>query len=624
MSRMSVEFTQQLDEIWNEAAPSGTLNGAGQLKETLDLVGFRLPNYRIRELLKDFESQGKYNESNGISRSLFDDICHSQWSQEVERNFKASKDIHKQGGDLKLAKSNVSYGHHTISLEEQKSFCDWMNHHFEGEDDLKHIIPFAADGHDVYKKIDDGIILCKLINSAVPDTIDERAINKTKSGKLSVFKKHENLTLAIQSAKSIGITVVNMDSHTLSEGEEKKYLVLGLLWQIIARLLMDKINLINHPGLIVLLEDGETIEDLMRLKPEQILLRWINYQLRKAGIQHKNVDNFKDDIKDSVVYTHLLKQIAPPEAGVNKLALQQSDLHERAEKTLTEADKIGCREFVSPDDIVTGREKLNLAFTANLFNNYPALEDVDPVDIIEETREEKMFRNWMNSLGVDPYVQYLYTDLQDGLILFQLYEFIQPGIVDYKKRVSGTTDNPFSKMDAKRKLQVLQNCNYAVELGKKLNFVLVGIDGNDIMTGNQMLTLALIWQLMRKYTLSLLAKLSPDGTPIVETEILNWANQRFEEAGKNIKVKHFQDPINKDAVPVIELIDSMKSGVIDYSIVKKGQKLSLKDCMSNAKYAITMARRIGAPVYALPEDLTEIKHKMIMTIYASLMLVDMS
>ena len=46
----------------------------------------------------------------------------------------------------------------------------------------------------------------------------------------------------------------------------------------------------------------------------------------------------------------------------------------------------------------------------------------------------------MNSLGVDPYVQYLYTDLQDGLILFQLYEFIQPGIVDYKKRVSGTTD----------------------------------------------------------------------------------------------------------------------------------------------------------------------------------------
>ena len=93
----------------------------------------------------------------------------------------------------------------------------------------------------------------------------------------------------------------------------------------------------------------------------------------------------------------------------------------------------------------------------------------------------------------------------------------------------------------------MENCNYAVELGKKLSFILVGIDGNDIMTGNRTLTLGLVWQLMRKYTLSLLAKLSPDGTPIVETEILTWANQRLEDAGKNIKIKHFQ------VLPILKL-----------------------------------------------------------------------
>ena len=43
--------------------------------------------------------------------------------------------------------------------------------------------------------------LSELINMAVPDTIDNRAINKTKNGKISLFKKHENLTLAINSAK---------------------------------------------------------------------------------------------------------------------------------------------------------------------------------------------------------------------------------------------------------------------------------------------------------------------------------------------------------------------------------------------------------------------------------------
>ena len=44
-------------------------------------------------------------------------------------------------------------------------------------------------------------LFSELINMAVPDTIDNRAINKTKNGKISLFKKHENLTLAINSAK---------------------------------------------------------------------------------------------------------------------------------------------------------------------------------------------------------------------------------------------------------------------------------------------------------------------------------------------------------------------------------------------------------------------------------------
>ena len=43
----------------------------------------------------------------------------------------------------------------------------------------------------------------KLINFAVPETIDDRAINTGK--KVSIFKKHENLSLAINSAKVLKI-----------------------------------------------------------------------------------------------------------------------------------------------------------------------------------------------------------------------------------------------------------------------------------------------------------------------------------------------------------------------------------------------------------------------------------
>jgi hypothetical protein len=46
---------------------------------------------------------------------------------------------------------------------------------------------------------------------------------------------------------------------------------------------------------------------------------------------------------------------------------------------------------VTASDVVTGVEKLNLAFVANLFNKYPALDnpDNDELDAIIETREEK-------------------------------------------------------------------------------------------------------------------------------------------------------------------------------------------------------------------------------------------
>ena len=48
----------------------------------------------------------------------------------------------------------------------------------------------------------------------------------------------------------------------------------------------------------------------------------------------------------------------------------------------------------------------------------------------------------------------------------------------------------------------------------------------------------------------------------------------------------------------------------------------MQDKLDNAKYAISMARKIGARVYALPEDIIEVKAKMVMTVFACLMIKD--
>ena len=65
--------------------------------------------------------------------------------------------------------------------------------------------------------------------------------------------------------------------------------------------------------------------------------------------------------------------------------------------------------------------------------------------------------------------------------------------------------------------------------------------GSDIMEGNRTLTLALVWQLMRAYTLALLSQLNSDNTPIVESEIIAWANNKLNEKG--VTIRHFQDKV---------------------------------------------------------------------------------
>ncbi len=135
-------------------------------------------------------------------------------------------------------------------------------------------------------------MLCKLINLAVNDTIDDRAINKKES--MNVYQKTENLNLALNAAKSIGCQVINIGAGDIIEG--RPILILGLLWQIIKIQLMSTISLKSHPELVVLLEGDETVASFMKLNPEVILLRWVNYHLNKAGTSRR-CGNFTSDIQ---------------------------------------------------------------------------------------------------------------------------------------------------------------------------------------------------------------------------------------------------------------------------------------------------------------------------------------
>jgi len=47
-----------------------------------------------------------------------------------------------------------------------------------------------------------------------------------------------------------------------------------------------------------------------------------------------------------------------------------------------------------------------------------------------------------------------------------------------------------------------------------------------------------------------------------------------------------------------------------------------EDKYSNARYALSQSRKLGATVYALPDDIIEVKQKMLVTLFAALMVLD--
>uniref|UniRef100_A0A8B9LKU7 Plastin-3 n=1 Tax=Astyanax mexicanus TaxID=7994 RepID=A0A8B9LKU7_ASTMX len=589
-----------------------------ELHDLFKEANLPLPGYKVREIIQKLMTEGDKDKDNRISFNEFLSIFQELKSSDIAKSFRKAinrkEGILAIGGTSELSSAGTQ---HSYSEEEKFAFVNWINTALEKDPDCKHVLPMNPNTDSLFKAVGDGIVLCKMINLSVPDTIDERTINKKK---LTPFTIQENLNLALNSASAIGCHVVNIGALDLREG--KPHLVLGLLWQIIKIGLFADIELSRNEALAALLREGETLEDLMKLSPEELLLRWANFHLDNAG-WHK-INNFSSDIKDSKAYFHLLNQIAPKglkenedRIDINMAGFNEKDDLKRAEAMLVQADRLGCRQFVTPADVVSGNPKLNLAFVANLFNKYPALtkpenQDIDWGLLEGETREERTFRNWMNSLGVNPHVNHLYGDLQDALVILQLYERIKVP-VDWNNKVNKP---PYPKLGANMKK--LENCNYAVDLGKTTaKFSLVGIGGQDLNDGNPTLTLALVWQLMRRYTLNVLEDLG-DGEKVNDDIIVNWVNKTLAGAGKSTKISSFKDKEISSSLPVLDLIDAIQPGSVHYDLVKTGS-LSDQDKLENAKYAVSMARKIGARVYALPDDLVEVKPKMVMTVFACLM-----
>ncbi|KAI0674102.1 fimbrin [Trametes maxima] len=541
--------------------------------------------------------------------------------------------------------ANVS---HTINEDERAEFTNHINSVLENDPDIGHRLPIPTNTMQLFDECRDGLILCKLINDSVPDTIDARVLNKPTAKKpLNAFQMTENNNIVITSAKAIGCSVVNIGPTDIAEGRE--HLILGLIWQVIRRGLLAQVDIKLHPELYRLCEEGETIEDLLRLTPDQILLRWFNYHLKQAGWKRR-VNNFSRDVSDAENYTVLLNQLVPEKCSL--APLQTRDTRQRAEQVLQNAEAIGCRKYLTPSSLVSGNPRLNLAFVANLFNNYPGLAPLDEQEakdygVVEDfdaegEREARVFTLWLNSLGVEPAVFNFFENLRDGIVILQAFDKILPGSVVWRRvskpkagaveevaHAEGEEEEDIGVTPNQSKLsrfKQVENCNYVVDLGKQSGMHLVGIQGSDIVDGNKTLVLGLVWQLMRKnitQTLTSLSK-SSQGRPISDTEILKWANTTAQKAKPGIRpARSFKDPSLTTGIFLLDLLEALRPGIVDPTlIINVSDSGDYEDRRQNAKLAISIARKMNALIFLVPEDIVDVRPRLIMTFVGSLMAIE--
>lgn len=500
---------------------------------------------------------------------------------------------------------------HTISESEKASYVAHINSYLGDDPFLKKYLPIHPATNDLFNLVKDGVLLCKLINVAVPATIDERAINTKRI--LNPWERNENHTLCLNSAKAIGCTVVNIGTQDLIEA--RPHLVVGLISQIIKIQLLADLNLKKTPQLVELVDDGKDVEELMSLAPEKVLLRWMNFHLKKAGYK-RTVTNFSSDVKDAEAYAYLLNVLAPEHCS--PATLDTKDPMAKAKLILDHAERMNCKKYITPKDIVEGIPTLNLAFVAHIFHHRNGLSteskkisfaEMMPEDV-QASREERCFRLWINSLGINTYVNNVYEDVRNGWILLEVLDKVSPGSVNWKQASKPPIKMPFRKVE---------NCNQVVRIGKQLKFSLVNVAGNDIVQGNKKLILAFLWQLMRFNILQLLKNLRFHSKckEMTDADILKWANTKVKGTGRTSQMESFRDKSLSNGIFFLELLSAVEPRVVNWNVVTKGE--SDEEKTLNATYIISVARKLGCSVFLLPEDIMEVNQKMILTLTASIM-----
>lgn len=254
----------------------------------------------------------------------------------------------------------------------------------EGEQERETVAEMGTKG-----LLEDGRVLCELINAAAPGTVDERALNEGET--LTDSQKRENMTLCLNSAKAIGCDVNQLTADSLSSkaGLEE------LAWEVVKVKALNTVSTARHPELSVLSSQpymGGAEVAVESLPPLQLLLFWFNHHLEMAAHSERRLEGFGTDLSDGVLYLVLVSELSPhlknteeeqrseKERALSFLALSS---RERVSQALVIMREMGINGNFSVDSILNGSERVNTVLCSRLMDLCSGLRAKSP------TTEEK-------------------------------------------------------------------------------------------------------------------------------------------------------------------------------------------------------------------------------------------
>ncbi|KAI8470592.1 MAG: calponin homology domain-containing protein [Monoraphidium minutum] len=126
---------------------------------------------------------------------------------------------------------------------------------------------------------------------------------------------------------------------------------------------------------------------------------------------------------------------------------------------------------------------------------------------------------------------------------------------------------------------------------------------------------------------------------VTETDILEWANRKIAEAGApwpalaaaqraqhggaggggaaRRMVQSFRDPYLGTGLPLLQVLSALSPGAVEARFVSAGGDAAQRE--ANARYALALARRAGAPTSLLWSDVTTVQPRLMLVLFATLM-----